>query len=226
MQKSILGCAKKKQKEKRQQWGAQKRIMPKKACLNMTAGRTVNSKSKDWGTPKKYVDAVKEVFNGKIDLDPCSNKCSLVGAGTEFMLPEKNGLNESWNFKRIYVNPPYGSDKERGTTIKDWLAKCAKAHQEYNSEVIALVPVATNTLHWKKSIYGQAKAICFLFDTRLKFLENGQDKGKGAPMSCAMIYWGENYSRFYETFIKYGAVVDISHLKKEKKEGGCHYMFL
>ena len=25
----------------------------------MTAGRTVNSLSQDWGTPKKYVDAVR-----------------------------------------------------------------------------------------------------------------------------------------------------------------------
>ena len=185
----------------------------------MTAGRHINSKNKEWSTPKKYVDAVKESFGGKIQLDPCSNKYSIVKAEVEYLLPEKDGLKESWNFKTIYVNPPYGIDKERRTAIKNWLEKCAKAHDEYGSEVIALIPVATNTGHWKRSIYGRAKAICFLFDTRLKFLENGEDKGKGAPMSCAMIYWGNNYLKFYSTFIKYGAVVDISNLKKEKKVG-------
>ena len=56
----------------------------------------------------------------------------------------------------------------------------------------------------------------FLYDTRLKFLENGQDVGKGAPMACAMIYWGDNYYKFYETFIEHGAVVDISNLIDEK----------
>lgn len=192
----------------------------------MTAGRKVNSKNKEWCTPKKYVEAVKEVFNGKIHLDPCSNKYSIVNAITNYSLPEKDGLKESWNYLTIYVNPPYGIDKDRKTAIKHWLEKCAQANERYNSEVIALIPVATNTGHWKKSIYGKAKAICFLFDTRLKFLENGEDKGKGAPMSCAMIYWGNDYKKFYEVFIKYGAVVDISNLKKEKKEGGHHHMFL
>ena len=59
------------------------------------------------------------------------------------------------------------------------------------------MPVATNTGHWKQSVFGQAKAICFLYDTRLRFLENGFDTGKGAPMACAMIYWGNNYNKFY-----------------------------
>ncbi len=192
----------------------------------MTAGREVISKNKDWGTPKKYVDAVREVFEENINLDPCSNKHSIVNANIEYSLPEKDGLKESWNFKKIYINPPYGRDKERDTSIKQWLEKCVQAHKKYDSEVIALIPVATNTGHWKECVYGQAKAICFLFDTRLKFLEDGEDKGKGAPMSCAMIYWGHNYQKFYDVLIKHGAVVDISHLKKEKKNGGNHRMFL
>ncbi len=178
----------------------------------MSAGRTVNSKSLTWGTPVKYVEAVKAVFGGTIELDPCSNEYSIVNAETELQLPENDGLKERWDFATIYVNPPYGSDRQRGTTIKNWLAKCALTRKEYGNEIIALVPVATNTGHWKQSVYGQANAICFLYDTRLKFLENGQDVGKGAPMSCCMIYWGDNYNVFYDVFIKYGAVVDISNL--------------
>ena len=184
----------------------------------MTAGREAVSKNKNWGTPRKYVDAVKKVFGGKIYLDPCSNKYSIVNAKIEYSLPKKDGLTESWNYKNIYVNPPYGVDKNRKTSIRKWIEKCANANKEYGSEVIALIPVATNTGHWKKSIYGKAKSICFLFDTRLRFLENGEDKGKGAPMSCAMVYWGSNYKKFYDIFIKYGAVIDISHLKEEKIE--------
>jgi len=84
----------------------------------MSAGRTVNSHSKHWGTPPKYVNAVKKIFNGVIDLDPCSNEYSIVNAKTEYKLPENDGLKESWNFPTIYVNPPYGADRERGTTIK------------------------------------------------------------------------------------------------------------
>jgi hypothetical protein len=178
----------------------------------MSAGRKIKTQSQHWGTPLKYVKAVKQFFGGKIDLDPCSNEFSIVKAEIEFLLPKQDGLNEKWDYKTIYVNPPYGIDQERGTTIRHWLAKCANAYKEYDSEVLALVPVAPNTAHWKKCVFTQAKAICFLYDTRLRFLENGQDGGKGAPMACAMVYWGNHAQRFYDVFIEFGAVVDISNL--------------
>lgn len=178
----------------------------------MSAGRTVNSQNQSWGTPPKYVKAVKRFFGGSISLDPCSNEHSIVQADTEFRLPKNDGLREEWDYPTIYMNPPYGADRERGTTIKNWLAKCAVTHERYASEILALVPVATNTGHWKQSIFGKARAICFLYDTRLKFLENGNGVGKGAPMACAMIYWGSNYEKFYNIFIEYGAVVDLSSL--------------
>ena len=129
------------------------------------------------------------------------------------MLPRHDGLKDSWNFKRIYVNPPYGLDRKRGTGIKNWLYRCAQAHKNFGSEVLALVPVATNTGHWKKYVFGKATAICFLYDTRLKFLVNGQNGGKGAPMSCAMIYWGTDPDRFRSVFEKFGAVLSLQALQ-------------
>lgn len=179
----------------------------------MTAGRTLNTLSQEWGTPEKYVKAVREFFNGKISLDPCSNEYSIVNAKTEYRLPEYDGLHESWDFPTIYINPPYGIDKERKSSIKKWLYRCAMANKEYKSEVLALVPVATNTGHWKKYVFGKATGICFLYDTRLKFLVNGKNGGKGAPMSCAMIYWGKDFDKFYLIFSKFGAVVDIRPLE-------------
>ena len=173
----------------------------------------VNSQSVNWCTPPKYVEAVRKVFGGRIRLDPCSNEWSIVNAETEFRLPEQDGLRESWDYPTIYVNPPYGSDRERGTSIKHWLYKCAYAHKHYGSEVLALVPVATNTSHWKEYVWGRATAVCFLYDTRLRFLVEGKDEGKGAPMSCAMIYWNKNTDRFMEVFNEFGAVVDLRPLQ-------------
>jgi len=38
----------------------------------MGAGRSIITASQSWGTPHKYVKAVKEVFGGRIiHLDPC-----------------------------------------------------------------------------------------------------------------------------------------------------------
>ncbi len=191
----------------------------------MTAGRTVLSQSIEWCTPPKYVKAVKDVFGGNIELDPCSNQWSIVGADTEWSIPEYDGLSEDWNYRTIYVNPPYGADRTRGTTIKDWLYKCSRTNESCHSEVLALVPVAANTGHWKQYVWGKATAICFLYDTRLKFWENGVDTGKGAPMACAMIYWGSDYQKFFDVFIEFGAVVDIRRLIGKVIGGEGQYGF-
>ena len=180
----------------------------------MSAGRKVISDNKNWGTPPKYVAAVKAFFGGQIDLDPCSNEWSVVGAKVEYRLPKHDGLKESWKYKKIFVNPPYGKDQNRGTGIKSWLQRCEMANATYGSEVLALVPVAVNTTHWKKFVFGKARSLCFLADTRLKFLVNGADGGKGARMACCMIYWGNDHQRFIEVFHKYGAVVPLDELQR------------
>ena len=179
----------------------------------MTAGRNnAEVLSQHWCTPPKYVNAIREFFAESVALDPCSNRHSIVGATVEYSLPEIDGLSASWNYPTIFVNPPYGRDRERGTTIRDWLRKCAEAHVQHGVEVLALVPVATNTRHWKQYVFGAATAVAFLYDTRLRFLVNGRDGGKGAPMSCAMVYWGPQYERFEKIFVRFGAVVDVRHL--------------
>ena len=48
---------------------------------------------------------------------------------------------------------------------------------------------------------------------RLRFLVHGRDAGKGAPMSCAMIYWGKHFARFSQVFMQFGAVVNIENLR-------------
>jgi hypothetical protein len=178
----------------------------------MTAGRSNSAqRSRHWCTPRKYIDAIRAVFGGAIDLDPCSNAHALVGARVEYRLPHADGLAASWDFPRIYVNPPYGADRQRGTRIADWLARCLAAHRDHRAEVLALVPVAVNTRHWKDSVWGQARAICFLADTRLKFLIDGRDDTKGAPMACSMIYWGRKGRIFERVFRAYGAVVFLGN---------------
>jgi hypothetical protein len=178
----------------------------------MSAGRKVNPLSQHWCTPRKYVNAVKEMFDKIIELDTCSNKFSIVNANVEYMLPDNDGLLREWNFRTIYVNPPYGADRIRGTTIKNWLRKCTESHKKYDSEILALIPVATNTAHWKHYVFGEATAICFLYDTRLKFIIDGDDDNKGAPMACCMVYWGNDFEKFQSIFLKFGAVINITNL--------------
>ena len=174
----------------------------------MTAGRTTATQSREWCTPEKYVRTVLEFFGGPPALDPCGSEHSIMPAGRTYKLPHDDGLVESWRFETIFVNPPYGRDAASGTTIKDWLARCSGAAGN-GSDVLALVPVATNTSHWKKYVWADASAIAFLYDTRLKFRVVGNLADKGAPMSCCMIYWGHRMGEFRRVFADHGAVVDI-----------------
>jgi hypothetical protein len=107
------------------------------------------------------------------------------------------------------VNPPYGRNHENKTTIYDWIKKCYVTYNTYNSEIIALIPVATNTKHWKEFIFKTSSSILFLSDTRLKFYLNGEEHKKGAPMACAMIYWGDNVVGFNNVFKDYGFIFNF-----------------
>lgn len=184
--------------------------VPRTKPITDFAGRSVYSSSQEWCTPPKYVEAVKAVFGGHIGLDPCSNIGSIVAADEEWMLPENDGLAKEWGCRSIYVNPPYGADRRRGTTIKDWLCKCAFTREKEGAEIIALIPVATNTVHWKRYVFAKADAICFLYDTRLKFLVNGSTNNKGAPMACACVYWGDDVPAFEKVFDAFGSVVHLT----------------
>jgi hypothetical protein len=170
----------------------------------MTAGRKSTINKQDWNTPWKYMDAVKRTFL-RIDLDPCSNSGSIVPAGRKIVLPENGLLVDWWTYENIYVNPPYGRSEDK-TTIYDWLSKCYDASQKGGRNVISLIPVATNTKHWKEFVF-KADVICFLNDTRLKFRMNGNEVNKGSSIACAMIYWGNNSDRFIEVFNEFGNCV-------------------
>jgi hypothetical protein len=132
-----------------------------------------------------------------------------VHADKEYLLPDHDGLVESWDYPTIYVNPPYGSDATRGTRIAHWFARMAEAAAA-GSEVIALVPVAPNTGHWKQSVFPVASAICFLYQPRVRFYINGVEDPQGAPMSCAVVYYGPNATRFAQAFRNHGAVVPLA----------------
>lgn len=74
-----------------------------------------------------------------------------------------------------------------------------------------LIPVATNTSYWKDYIYNKATAVCFLYDTRLKFRINGNENNKGCPMACCIVYYGNDYNKFYNIFNEVGFVVKFKY---------------
>ena len=56
---------------------------------------------------------------------------------------------------------------------------------------------------------------------------NGSTDNKGAPMACAMIYWGDNFPAFEAVFNEFGAVVSLGALKKARtNSSGTEEMLL
>jgi hypothetical protein len=192
--------------------------MPGKKFETQFRGVAVNNAwetdtKKDYCTPPKYIAAILRVFP-RIDLDPCSNNLSLVPAKARWILPDVDGLHTHWPVGHIFVNPPYGRDAQRKTTIADWTARCVEAANR-GAEVMALIPVATNTSHWKKYVF-KATSVCFLADTRLRFYSEGQELPTGAPMACAVPYWGTKYSNtFTRVFSEFGQVMQAASIRKQ-----------
>jgi hypothetical protein len=178
----------------------------------MSAGRKNTGTNKHYNTPPKYVALIEEFF-GTIDLDPCSNKYSLINAGTKFILPT-DGLKECWTgYKTTFINCPYGRDSENKTSIYHWVEKAYLTWLtalDPKPEFLFLIPVASNTRHFKNLIFKEFSGICFLNDTRLKFYSEGKELIKGAPCSCCFCYLGPNYDKFEKIFKNSGKCFKIN----------------
>jgi hypothetical protein len=73
-----------------------------------------------WGTPYEWIEREREVFNGPIHFDPCSEAefNATVGAALYFSLEERgeDGLKLPWptfsNIMTVHLNPPGGLIRE------------------------------------------------------------------------------------------------------------------
>ena len=157
----------------------------------MSSGRRNSNNNIDWNTPEKIAKKVSDFWVDGIDLDPCTNLNSKVVSKVKYDIVD-DGLTKDWgSFKTIFINPPYG----RG--IKMWFEKAYESSA--SSEIIILVPVATNTSHWKEYVFGKA-SVGFIKDSRLKFGIGGSEDNKGAPMACCLIYYGKDKEGFKKHF--------------------------
>jgi phage N-6-adenine-methyltransferase len=135
------------------------------------------TKSDQWNTPAHIVDVVREVFGGRISLDPCTSVDNPTDA-LDFYTD--GGLEKQW-WGDVYVNPPYGRQ------IGKWVRKAAGSYDAgLCSRVICLLPARTDTV-WFRVV--NCYPVLFIRG-RLKF---GGAKS-GAPFPSALIFMGFNES--------------------------------
>ncbi len=170
-----------------------------------------STESDEWYTPKKYIDLVKQVFGGEIDLDPFS--CEFAQRTVQakhYYTKERNALEISWKCHKlvdnklvkypakIFCNPPYSCTGDAAN----------KLFAEYGAGNIGSAILLTNTTitdrEWfhKLSKYRNNFAIC-LVKQRIKYYRQGQAASN--PRDASMFtYLGDSHSNLheYERFTK------------------------
>lgn len=113
-----------------------------------------SSRSEEWETPQDLFDQLNDEF--KFTLDPC---CLQGNAKCEkFFTKQDDGLSQSWDGERVFMNPPYGKE------IKRWMHKAATS----KALVVCLVHARTDTKWWHETVEKKAKEIRFI-KGRLRF---------------------------------------------------------
>ena len=96
-----------------------------------------SSKTVEWPTDQKVFDDLNAEFN--FTLDPCCTKESAKCG--RYFTKEDDGLSQSWDGHRVFMNPPYGRE------IGEWLKK-AYISSQHGAVVVCLIPSRTDTKWW------------------------------------------------------------------------------
>lgn len=134
-----------------------------------------SSMTDEWSTPKPFFEALNRIFNFTLDVCATSEnaKCLL------FFTKEQDGLSQSWDKHRVWMNPPYGIE------IVYWVKKAHETAMLGNL-VVGLLPSRTDNAWWNTYVKGHAD-IHFIMG-RLAF----GDGTASAPFPSALaIWWGQ-----------------------------------
>lgn len=141
-----------------------------------------SSERSDWLTPQWILENVRDIFNGQIDLDPCSDDQNNSGAKTVYTI-EDDGLSKPWR-GRVFMNPPYSRDKE---ILRAWSRKWKEEFDNRHMIAgIALVAARTDT-DWWLNLYKTADMVCFLFK-RVHFGLPGKEDSTPSTFPSAVIF--------------------------------------
>lgn len=168
--------------------------------MNQSREALHSSKSVEWYTPKKYIDAVIQVMDW-INIDPasCAQANEWIKAQHYYSL-EHSGLKVDW-FGKVYLNPPYGGQ----TGI--WVNKLINQYRLFNvTEAILLINAATDR-NWFRQLFNYP--ICFT-DHRIKFIPADGLTASRPTHGNAFVYFGKQQHKFCRIFSRFGTAVERS----------------
>ena len=167
------------------------------------------TKSNEWYTPSRYVDAAREVMGG-IDLDPasCAEANQTVRA-TRYYTQEDNGLVQPW-YGRIWLNPPF-SQSGRGShglfksNLEIFAKRLVEEYQAGNVTQAILLAIPSPERAWFHPFWQYP--ICFA-DHPVKFYGQKKDPKNSLKhkLGTIFVYLGPNEQKFIDIFSQFGTI--------------------
>lgn len=157
----------------------------------------------EWYTPPKFVELVKRVFGGEIDLDPAScdeANSKWVKARTYYTKP-KNGLTQPWRGK-VYLNPPF-----QAVYMGPFVDKLVSERRNGNCTEAVMLCSLWPEKKWFWPILDNAALLC-LPREYVSYIPKGKHSPTGHPkLASVFSYWGDNPKLFADVFREIGTVV-------------------
>lgn len=137
---------------------------------------TTASASVEWGTPPELYAALDAVHGFTVDAAASHDNHKHA----RYWTADDDGLNQSWQGERVFLNPPFGRE------IAKWTAKARREVRENGCElVVMLIPARTDTTWWHRDVEGIAE-VKFL-KGRVRYVLG--DKKQPAPFASCLLYY-------------------------------------
>jgi phage N-6-adenine-methyltransferase len=157
------------------------------APLVSTTAHGVEGARDDWETPDWLFDVLDKEFRFGIDCAASERTTKVpsfyISEEDDALRPEKEwGLGAATD--SAWLNPPYG----RG--VGDWVEK-AYLESRKGLTVVVLLFARTDTKWWHE--YAMKAAEIRFIKGRLRFLQDGEQRGTAAAPSCVLVFtpWSE-----------------------------------
>lgn len=143
-------------------------------------------------TPEKYIELVRQVFGGEIDLDPASSlKAQETVVARQFYTKEQDGLSREWA-GTTFLNMPYSDPAP-------WVEKLLEALG--SGAVPEAIVLCNNTtdVGWAQQLLEASAAVCFMRG-RIAFDRPDSKANKGTRQGQIFFYLGNDVDSFISAF--------------------------
>lgn len=111
----------------------------------------------DWYTHPTIITAVRDALGGGIDLDPASHiDANETVRATRYFTRDQNGLHQSWEAARIYLNPPFDDYEEFVDKVRE---EYAAGHFE---TLICLAASRGQSNLYMRRLFDIANGLCII----------------------------------------------------------------